>query len=918
MAAAVLVPLAIAAPLQAAEPVVAHGSVNQVYVTGAEPGLELTLKKAGGETVGTTKVNSLGGALFRDVPEGAGYTVSGGAAVSQPVEVHDDDPTPWDTSFYDQTINPSGYQYITTRDGTQLALTVHPPTQPASLGLPGIPVPLPNLPGNLPFTPPYPTLIEYSGYGTAQPSGPVSGIATLANLMGFAVVDVSMRGTGCSGGAFDFFEPLQSLDGYDVIETIARQDWVRGNTVGMMGISYGGISQLFTAATQPPSLSAISPLSVLDGVPTTLYPGGIRNDGFAVAWAQERIKEAQPAGQGLEGTQPYAEAQVAGGDQTCVANQALHPDAADLMAKIEANDVYRPEVADPLDPVTFVDKINVPVYMACQWQDEQTGGHCPTLAGKMTGTDKKWFTFTNGVHTDSLDPATFTRWFDFLMIYVAKSAPLPNAAIIQAAAPIIYQTAFGIPESDLMTLPVDPISLSPTLEIAQAAFENLPQVRVLFNNGAGGPTLPLAQKGDPYPTFEKSFDSWPIPGVEPQSWYFGAQQALTDALPTGQTTNRFQADPDALPRTNFTGSTATGGLWGNQSQWSWDWRQYPEGKSLNYVSAPLAADKVAVGAGRVEFWARSSEPDVDLVVTLSEVDADGNETFVQNGYLRTSMRALSDSTDNIFKEPSTLLEPVLSLREADIAPMPSTEFTKVVVPLYFSGHPYRAGSRIKIAIAAPNGTQPIWAFDHTRPALNGPDTTVDVTFDANRPSRLVLPIVANMDVDTPQPECGVLRNQPCRPSAALANSVVQSDAGGGGSAGDPAGAGAGSGGKGSRADDDSDDSDDRDSDDSDDSDDRDRDYAGSTGSNGDDGAAEDSDDLGTSPDPTYRDDEDTDYDSNQALGDPGVRPAARSDGPMWNFVAAFALAAGAVALAWRRRRPQGDESSEQGGGQTPG
>ena len=36
-----------------------------------------------------------------------------------------------------------------------------------------------------------------------------------------------MRGTGCSGGAFDFFEPLQNLDGYDVIETVARQPWVR-------------------------------------------------------------------------------------------------------------------------------------------------------------------------------------------------------------------------------------------------------------------------------------------------------------------------------------------------------------------------------------------------------------------------------------------------------------------------------------------------------------------------------------------------------------------------------------------------------------------------------------------------------------------------------------------------------------------
>ena len=93
-----------------------------------------------------------------------------------------------------------------------------------------------------------PTLVEYSGYGYARPDGPVSGIAALANLMGFTVVDVNMRGTGCSGGAFDFFEPLQSLDGYDVVETVAHQPWVAHNKVGMLGISYGGISQLFTGA----------------------------------------------------------------------------------------------------------------------------------------------------------------------------------------------------------------------------------------------------------------------------------------------------------------------------------------------------------------------------------------------------------------------------------------------------------------------------------------------------------------------------------------------------------------------------------------------------------------------------------------------------------------------------------------------
>ena len=100
--------------------------------------------------------------------------------------------------------------------------------------------------------------------------------------MGFAVVDVNMRGTGCSGGAFDYFEPLENLDAYDVIETIAHQPWVLHHKVGMLGISYGGISQLFAAQLQPPALEAIAPLSVLDATATTLYPGGILNTGFAV------------------------------------------------------------------------------------------------------------------------------------------------------------------------------------------------------------------------------------------------------------------------------------------------------------------------------------------------------------------------------------------------------------------------------------------------------------------------------------------------------------------------------------------------------------------------------------------------------------------------------------------------------------
>ena len=88
-----------------------------------------------------------------------------------------------------------------------------------------------------------------------------------------------------------------------------------------------------------------------------------------------------------------------------------------------ANSYFVPSVANPLAPITFVHKIHVPVYLACQFTDEQTGGHCADLAQHFTGTSRKWFTFTNGAHIDSLDPQTFNRWYDFLELYVAHRRP---------------------------------------------------------------------------------------------------------------------------------------------------------------------------------------------------------------------------------------------------------------------------------------------------------------------------------------------------------------------------------------------------------------------------------------------------------------------------------------------------------------
>ncbi len=715
----------------------AHGSVEQVYVTQLSPRAQMSLLNSAGQTIATKRADGRGGLLFRNVNPGTGYRVrlNPGGTKSAPLKVLSTRPAPPSTAVYNQTIPSSGYGYLKTRDGTKLAYYVHPPQDVTNV-LP-VGVPPPQIPAG-----PSPTLIEYSGYGYADPAGPQSGIAILANLMGFTVVDINMRGTGCSGGAFDFFEPLQGLDGYDAIETVARQPWVLHHKVGMMGISYGGISQLFTAQNNPPSLAAIAPFSVIDNTQTTLYPGGILNTGFAVNWAKERIHDAKPASP--TGGQPWAYQKIQNGDQTCAGNQALHGEAANLLDKIRANNHYVPKVADPLSPVTFVHKIKAPVYMACQFTDEQTGGHCPDLAEHFTGTKRKWFTFTNGTHVDSLDPDTFNRWYDFLELYVAKQAPIVNSATIHAAGPVIYQEAMGIPG---VTMPPDPIQTQPTYAGALAAFEQLKPIRLLFDNGAGG-TSP----GQPLPGYEQSFPKFPIPGTQARYWYLSNRGALHQERPTHKGSDSFKWNPHARPLTDFTGDTAAGtnGLWTATPPYKW--RRPPPGSAASYLSRVLSHNKTVIGAGAVHAWVRSSSPNVDLQATISEVRPDGKETFVQGGWLRANERKLDP-------KKSTLLEPTLSLRASDVSPMPRGRYVKVTIPLYYEGHTYRAGSRVRVTITAPNGDQPIWSFGETQPKGH---PTVSIAHSKSMPSSLILPVVPGVSVPTGLPPCPGLRGEPCR------------------------------------------------------------------------------------------------------------------------------------------------------------
>ncbi len=683
---------------------------EQAAVLDAEPGDTLELvADVTGDVVAAGSVDDLGSLLFRTVPADV-YSVRNATATSESFKVAPLDVVPPPSFYAGQTLPAGGFGYLQTRDGTTLSINVVLPGPPEAG--------------------PYPTVVEYSGYDPSNPSA--FGFPQLFPALGYAYIGVNMRGSGCSGGSWRFFEDAQLLDGYDAIEAIAAQPWVLNNRVGMVGVSYPGISQLFVAAQQPPSLAAITPLSVLDdSYRGVLYPGGMLNTGFAVEWTTQRLENTKPEGQ------QWAADRIAAGDVQCAANQRLRLQNPDLVAEIRDNPFWTDELGAPLAPRTFVDQIEVPVYLAGAWQDEQTGGRFATMLDRFTGTDHLYATMTNGLHTESIGAGSFSRLIEFLDLYVAQR--VPSLGVARGIAPILAGAIFG---TDQVALPPDRFT-GQTYEQALATFESEPPIQVLFEEGAADGALP----GTPMPRFSQSFESWPVPASVGE-WYLepggklGAEPSTEAATATSYT-----ADPTALPATFFGGSGSA--IWRPDVQWQW--QQPPEGTAASFVSPPFEAETVIVGSGSADLWIRTDAADTDLEVTISEIRPDGQEVYVQSGWLRASLRAL-DAAE------STELRPVHTYREEDAAPLAAGEWTPVRVELFPVGHAFRPGSRLRVTIDAPGNARAEWEFETISAG-----ETVEIGHGLERPSRIVLPVVSGVEVPDTYPTC-TLRGQPCRPA----------------------------------------------------------------------------------------------------------------------------------------------------------
>ena len=134
-------------------------------------------------------------------------------------------------------------------DGVELRVDIHYPTEPGT---------------DRPASGPFPVLMSMTPYGkkAPPPAAQIGGGPTPYLIKrGYIEVMVDVRGCGVSDGSFEMFGARQAQDGVELVDWASKLPNANGR-VGMFGVSYLAINQLFTAAAIGPDspLKAIFPV----------------------------------------------------------------------------------------------------------------------------------------------------------------------------------------------------------------------------------------------------------------------------------------------------------------------------------------------------------------------------------------------------------------------------------------------------------------------------------------------------------------------------------------------------------------------------------------------------------------------------------------------------------------------------------
>jgi len=256
------------------------------------------------------------------------------------------------------------------RDGVMLLADVH---RPADSGR--YPV--------LVAASPYPRQIQNLG----APAGFIeAGASDFFVPRGYVHLIANCRGTSGSGGTFGFFDGQERRDMYDLVEWAAQQAWSNGN-VGMIGISYFAGTQMEAAVEQPPHLKAIMPIAGTFDLYESATHHGLMSSGFLTPFLfmigmtsghtnklwRSKLMDAMRTllltpGIHKKFEMANGEAAIAGLKVLLKLHHDPHP-WDDLWRAIAAEHPFRDAWWEDRNLLPLLDRVEVPVYMGCDWQN---------------------------------------------------------------------------------------------------------------------------------------------------------------------------------------------------------------------------------------------------------------------------------------------------------------------------------------------------------------------------------------------------------------------------------------------------------------------------------------------------------------------------------------------------------------------
>jgi len=231
----------------------------------------------------------------------------------------------------------------------------------------------------------------------------------------------------------------------------------------------------------------------------------------------------------------------------------------------------------------------------------------------------------------------------------------------------------------------------------------------------------------------RAAEEWPLPNEQRTTFHFQAGPSGTvDSINDGSLTTGALAGSGGFDDLIVDYSATVGKTNRFANGYGADFG-YPDlrtndAKGLTYTTPPLVEDVEVTGHPVLRIWLTSTASDGDLFAYLEEVDETGRSTYVTEGKLRISQRALhTPPYENMGL-------PWHRCNEEDVAPLAEGEVAELVFDLRPTSNRFDAGHRIRVTLTGAD------ADTYVTPRSE-PAPTFRVLRDLDHPSHIELPII---------------------------------------------------------------------------------------------------------------------------------------------------------------------------------